>query len=346
VFSCLLVAGIIGHVAVDFLAHRGAHGLCLWAVDLELRPTASLCSYQIFDFLSAGQFDVVSGSYWVAVEQQQSSQQSSVQPLVQLNSGLDTNASAQAGTAAQAAAPSAVQTSTGEQYAALSAGAVAARGSIVTAGVDAAAAQQPLTEPAEVVATGEVDSAAAPTSTGGVQQQSAQAQQQRGQSAERVIAQQIMTQASQPVPLPHYEQRFFVSIDQLYHPNLSAMRSAQFFHHCRVANLSYDMLSCTGVSFNMMDAFSGGMLGVQTSGPSPTAAFEQMSKVDCCIAHWRSGVRTHAVKKIVKLTHNSEARPRFVSGSGTNVSLGRMESMHAVQQECWGWFSVAVLIAL
>ena len=50
---------------VDFVASREAGKLCLWAVDLTICPTASLSGYQLFDFLAAGQFDPVTGTYWV-----------------------------------------------------------------------------------------------------------------------------------------------------------------------------------------------------------------------------------------------------------------------------------------
>jgi len=60
-----VLAEIIGHVEVDFVASREDDRLRLWAVDLNVCPTASLSSFQLFDFLAAGQFDPVSGTYWV-----------------------------------------------------------------------------------------------------------------------------------------------------------------------------------------------------------------------------------------------------------------------------------------
>ena len=60
-----MLAEIIGHVEVDFVASREDDRLRLWAVDLNICPTASLSSFQLFDFLAAGQFDPVSGTYWV-----------------------------------------------------------------------------------------------------------------------------------------------------------------------------------------------------------------------------------------------------------------------------------------
>ncbi|KAK9811483.1 hypothetical protein WJX72_004683 [[Myrmecia] bisecta] len=58
-------AKIIGHVAVDFVALRDGGRLRLWAVDLALRSTPSLCSFQMFDFLAAGEFDK---RYYVAID--------------------------------------------------------------------------------------------------------------------------------------------------------------------------------------------------------------------------------------------------------------------------------------
>ena len=58
-------AEIIGHIEVDFVASREQDRLRLWAVDLNVNPTASLSGFQLFDFLAAGQFDPVSGTYWV-----------------------------------------------------------------------------------------------------------------------------------------------------------------------------------------------------------------------------------------------------------------------------------------
>ena len=50
---------------VDFVASREAGKLRLWAVDLNMCPTASLSGFQLFDFLAAGQFDPATGTYWV-----------------------------------------------------------------------------------------------------------------------------------------------------------------------------------------------------------------------------------------------------------------------------------------
>ena len=63
--GCARPAGIIGHVEVDFVASKEEDRLRLWAVDLNPRPTASLSGFQLFDFLAAGQFDPVLGTYWV-----------------------------------------------------------------------------------------------------------------------------------------------------------------------------------------------------------------------------------------------------------------------------------------
>jgi hypothetical protein len=64
-------AGVIGHLAVDFVTHvdeeRGG-ALRLWAVDLVLAPTPSLMAYQLFDFLTVGSFDPDMGTYSVELE--------------------------------------------------------------------------------------------------------------------------------------------------------------------------------------------------------------------------------------------------------------------------------------
>ena len=62
-FACY--TEIIGHVEVDFVASKEEERLRLWAVDLKVCPTASLSSFQLFDFLAAGQFDPAAGVYWV-----------------------------------------------------------------------------------------------------------------------------------------------------------------------------------------------------------------------------------------------------------------------------------------
>ena len=47
-FFLLRPADIIGHVGVDFVALQEGSKLRMWAVDLKLQPTASLCSFQVW----------------------------------------------------------------------------------------------------------------------------------------------------------------------------------------------------------------------------------------------------------------------------------------------------------
>ncbi|KAG1656325.1 hypothetical protein FOA52_006656 [Chlamydomonas sp. UWO 241] len=73
-------AGVLGHVCVDFVAARDGSGgpagmrtgspgtsgqLRLWAVDITPCVTQSLLSFQLFDFLSAGQWDARAGRYTI-----------------------------------------------------------------------------------------------------------------------------------------------------------------------------------------------------------------------------------------------------------------------------------------
>jgi len=58
-------AGIIGHIGVDFVAHREEGLLRLWAVNLNIACTSTLANFQLFDFLAAGEIDLRQGSYHV-----------------------------------------------------------------------------------------------------------------------------------------------------------------------------------------------------------------------------------------------------------------------------------------
>ncbi len=53
---------MIGHVGVDFvtLQEEGSSALRLWAVDADFQPTPSLASYQLFDFLTVGNYNPAS----------------------------------------------------------------------------------------------------------------------------------------------------------------------------------------------------------------------------------------------------------------------------------------------
>eukprot|EP00658_Telonema_sp_P-2_P047849 TRINITY_DN36424_c0_g1_i2.p1 TRINITY_DN36424_c0_g1~~TRINITY_DN36424_c0_g1_i2.p1 ORF type:complete len:356 (+),score=91.48 TRINITY_DN36424_c0_g1_i2:319-1386(+) len=58
--------GIIGHVGIDFVVFldESTNNLRLWAVDLNLRMTSSLCGFRLFSFLTKnGQFDPKTGTY-------------------------------------------------------------------------------------------------------------------------------------------------------------------------------------------------------------------------------------------------------------------------------------------
>ena len=62
-------AGLIGHVCVDFVTLRELSGpLRLWAVGLSPTVTASLISFQLFDFLAAGRWDPQTGKYFVDMD--------------------------------------------------------------------------------------------------------------------------------------------------------------------------------------------------------------------------------------------------------------------------------------
>eukprot|EP00967_Tisochrysis_lutea_P047904 scaffold58420_cov21-Tisochrysis_lutea.AAC.4 len=60
-------AGVIGHVGLDFvtLQEESSGALRLWAVDADLQPTPSLASYQLFDFLTVGEYNPANGTYCV-----------------------------------------------------------------------------------------------------------------------------------------------------------------------------------------------------------------------------------------------------------------------------------------
>ena len=62
----MCTADIIGHVEVDFVALREEGKVRLWAVDLNICASSSLSSFQLFDFLAAGQLDPSSGTYWIS----------------------------------------------------------------------------------------------------------------------------------------------------------------------------------------------------------------------------------------------------------------------------------------
>lgn len=62
----MCTADIIGHVEIDFVALREEGKVRLWAVDLNICASSSLSSFQLFDFLAAGQLDPSSGAYWIS----------------------------------------------------------------------------------------------------------------------------------------------------------------------------------------------------------------------------------------------------------------------------------------
>lgn len=62
-------AGIVGYVSVDFVtsrADRGSGALRVWAVDLSTSLTPTLLSFQLFHFLSAGEWNPEAGTYRVS----------------------------------------------------------------------------------------------------------------------------------------------------------------------------------------------------------------------------------------------------------------------------------------
>ncbi|GAX77423.1 hypothetical protein CEUSTIGMA_g4868.t1 [Chlamydomonas eustigma] len=62
-------SGVIGHVCADFVAVRDSLGaLRLWSIGLQPLMTSSLLTYQLFDFLSSGNWDPRSGRYQVELE--------------------------------------------------------------------------------------------------------------------------------------------------------------------------------------------------------------------------------------------------------------------------------------
>ena len=62
-------AGVSGFVGVDFVVVRddgGTGGLRLWAVDLNVRPTCTQASFDLFHFVAGGSFDPSTGTYAIA----------------------------------------------------------------------------------------------------------------------------------------------------------------------------------------------------------------------------------------------------------------------------------------
>lgn len=55
-----------GHATIDFVVHRERGLLRMWATDLNTGPSLALASYQLFDFLAAGEFRPREGRYVVA----------------------------------------------------------------------------------------------------------------------------------------------------------------------------------------------------------------------------------------------------------------------------------------
>ena len=63
--SLLRPADIIGHVGVDFVALQEGSKLRMWAVDLKLQPTASLCSFQVWGHIQPVLLSAHSPAYCV-----------------------------------------------------------------------------------------------------------------------------------------------------------------------------------------------------------------------------------------------------------------------------------------
>lgn len=61
--------GVIGHIGIDFVALKDKGQLKMWAIGLQAWCTSSFTSFQLFDFLAAGEFDPRIGTYFVPGEE-------------------------------------------------------------------------------------------------------------------------------------------------------------------------------------------------------------------------------------------------------------------------------------
>eukprot|EP00741_Cyanophora_paradoxa_P021428 tig00021352_g20686.t1 len=68
---------------------------------------------------------------------------------------------------------------------------------------------------------------------------------------------------------PEGEERCYVSLDYVAHPNLATMQYGVFFNLCRLKGVCFDLHARAGTCFSLLDSFAGGALGLLCSGPRP-----------------------------------------------------------------------------
>lgn len=295
--SC--AADIIGHVEIDFVALREEGKVRLWAVDLNICASSSLSSFQLFDFLAAGQLDPGSGTYWIpslpappnsadsATDPQLSSAADAMhQPGIatahqqaQLQ-GLSEQASSQLADAEVQAALQHTQTDSRSPNSGTGDGQVGE----VMYDSNAVAALQPgeTSRPW----TGEADGAVFSQEQSGSHGGHMAASEQAGNTAQSgMTAMGNATDLWQALPQDTEEQdvqlepRYYTAIDILFHNGMLKHRSTQFLQSCRLAQLGFDMMARQGLVLNFMDSLSSCCVGLQCAAPTPQAALQGLANV-------------------------------------------------------------------
>ena len=267
----------------------------LWAVDLNICASSSLSSFQLFDFLAAGQLDPGSGTYWIpSLPALPNSADPATEP--QLSSAADAMHQPGIATAHQQA-----------QLQGLSQQAVTQ-----LADAEVQAALQHTQTDNSGTGNGQVDGVMYDSNAETALQQGETSRPWTGESDGAVFSQEQsgshgghvgMTDPAsntvqggmtamgnapdlwQALPQDTEEQdvqlepRYYTAIDILFHSGMLKHRSTQFLQSCRLAHLGFDMMGRQGLVLNFMDSLSSCCVGLQCAAPTPQAALQGLANV-------------------------------------------------------------------
>ncbi len=74
------------------------------------------------------------------------------------------------------------------------------------------------------------------------------------------------------------EERTYVALDCLYHPNLGSMQYGSFFNLCRLHGVSFDLQQRTGTAFMLTDSLTAGIVGLIGVGKDTESAYGSVNK--------------------------------------------------------------------
>lgn len=301
-------AGAIGHVAVDFVTLQedpdAGGGLRLWAVDLAPFPTPSLMAFQLFDFLSVGSFNPVTGGYLVEMggEDADGASASAATSATERASSLPSAATGTAAGAAAAAAASHELQGGGGQLlmGTLDVEGLPPEGPVLPGssllGPRPPTADLPSNLPSPRSSTagtqgllqpGEFDGPLDSARTGGVP---SSMYVDGGYSSGRASSSTPGTFGATQEPNGANDgyssgrgspptHRYFFALDAVHSAALCATPAARFFHTCWQEGLHFDVDHRVGVIFNLADSYLLGTLGIIAVGVAPHEMYASMQSV-------------------------------------------------------------------